>query len=75
MTPYCGDGEVQEEFGEVCDDGLNLGAGPSGCAPGCTDVGARCGDGVTQTDIEEECDDGNTESGDGCSDTCRLELI
>lgn len=75
LTPYCGDGEVQEEFGEVCDDGLNLGAGPSGCAPGCTDFGARCGDGVTQTDIDEECDDGNTESGDGCSDTCRLELI
>lgn len=75
LTPYCGDGVVQEEFGEVCDDGLNLGAGPSGCAPGCMDVGARCGDGVTQTDIDEECDDGNTVSGDGCSDMCRLELI
>lgn len=75
LAPYCGDGEVQEEHGEVCDDGLNLGAGPSGCAPGCMDFGARCGDGVTQTDIEEECDDGNTESGDGCSDMCRLELI
>jgi cysteine-rich repeat protein len=32
-----------------------------------------CGNGVHET--AEECDDGNTEDGDGCSATCRLELI
>lgn len=75
LTPYCGDGIVQEEFGETCDDGLNLGARPEDCAPGCQSVGARCGDGVVQIEAGEECDDGNTVSGDGCSEDCRLELI
>ncbi|MEM6959769.1 MAG: DUF4215 domain-containing protein, partial [Myxococcota bacterium] len=75
LTPFCGDGIVQEAFGESCDDGLNLGAGPSACAPGCMDVGARCGDGVVQTEADEQCDDGNTESFDGCSSECRIELL
>ena len=30
-----------------------------------------CGDGTTST--EEQCDDGNTQSGDGCTETCQLE--
>lgn len=75
LTPFCGDGVVQESFGEVCDDGLNLGGGASDCAPGCMEIGGRCGDGVVQTDLGENCDDGNTESGDGCSDMCRFELL
>ena len=75
LTPYCGDGIVQDEFDEVCDDGVNLGGGPSACAPGCQEMGAVCGDGVVQTEVGEECDDGNTESGDGCSDECTIELI
>jgi cysteine-rich repeat protein len=33
-----------------------------------------CGDGATQLGCGEECDDGNTESGDGCSDTCTSEF-
>jgi len=75
LTPFCGDGIVQEDFGETCDDGLNLGAGPSACAPGCMDVGARCGDGVVQIENDEQCDDGNTEPDDGCDEECRIELI
>ncbi|MFK7985864.1 MAG: DUF4215 domain-containing protein [Sandaracinaceae bacterium] len=75
VTPFCGDGVVQEEFDEVCDDGLNLGGGPSACAPGCQELGARCGDGVTQTDNGEQCDDGNTDNLDGCSATCQFELM
>ncbi|MEC7522958.1 MAG: DUF4215 domain-containing protein [Myxococcota bacterium] len=75
LTPYCGDGVVQSEFGEVCDDGLNLGGGPSACAPGCMDVGGRCGDGVVQTDLGEQCDDGNTTPGDGCDADCRFEIF
>ncbi len=31
----------------------------------------HCGNGVKS--LAEECDDGNLQSGDGCSDTCRLE--
>lgn len=75
LTPYCGDGVVQADFGEICDDGLNLGGGPSACAPGCTMLGARCGDGVVQTDAGETCDDGNTVDGDGCSSSCQFEII
>src|SRR4029078_3113408 len=33
---------------------------------------ARCGDGVVV--LPELCDDGNTMSGDGCSDTCKVEI-
>ncbi|MCU0677501.1 MAG: fibro-slime domain-containing protein, partial [Myxococcota bacterium] len=75
LTPYCGDGVVQEAFGETCDDGRNLGARPEDCAPGCQSIGARCGDGVVQTEAGEECDDGNETSLDGCSAECRIELI
>ncbi len=75
LTPYCGDAVVQAEFGEVCDDGLNLGGGPSACAPGCMELGGRCGDGVVQTDLGEQCDDGNTTAGDGCDGDCRFEIF
>jgi fibro-slime domain-containing protein len=75
LTPYCGDGIVQEEFGETCDDGLNLGGEPGACAPGCMNLGASCGDGVVQVSAGEQCDDGNTEPGDGCDETCQVEII
>ena len=74
LEPYCGDGVVDSQHGEVCDDGLNLGGSASACAPGCTSLGAACGDGVVQTQTGETCDDGNTQSGDGCSSQCALEL-
>ncbi len=74
LEPHCGDGVVDEEFGETCDDGLNLGGDASACAPGCQGIGASCGDGVLQTSAGEQCDDGNTESGDGCSDLCAIEI-
>jgi len=74
LEPYCGDGIVQEEFGEICDDGINVGGNASACAPGCQQLGARCGDGVLQPGNDEQCDDGNTEPGDGCSAECRIEV-
>jgi fibro-slime domain-containing protein len=74
LESYCGDGVVDLEFGEVCDDGLNLGGDATACAPGCHTLGARCGDGVVQTDEGESCDDGNTTPGDGCSAICGLEI-
>lgn len=75
LTPYCGDGIVQSEHGEICDDGLNLGGTASACAPGCQEMGGRCGDGVVQTELGEQCDDGNTDAGDGCDEECRFELL
>jgi fibro-slime domain-containing protein len=74
LEPFCGDAVVDEEYGEICDDGINLGGDASACAPGCTSLGASCGDGVVQLDAGETCDDGNTESGDGCSSACMVEV-
>ncbi|MBU1218585.1 DUF4215 domain-containing protein [Myxococcota bacterium] len=74
LAPYCGDGHIDTEFGEVCDDGINLGGNASACSPGCQDFGASCGDGVLQVSEGEQCDDGNTVSGDGCSPDCLIEI-
>ena len=74
LEPFCGDGVVDASFGEICDDGLNLGGNASSCAPGCTSMGSSCGDGVVQTGAGESCDDGNTIDGDGCSATCGVEV-
>ncbi|MEO0324894.1 MAG: DUF4215 domain-containing protein [Myxococcota bacterium] len=73
VAPFCGDGVVQEEFGEVCDAGTPVGS--DSCAPDCQTIERRCGDGVVQPDLGEECDDGNTENNDGCDENCRRELI
>ncbi|HET7538537.1 MAG TPA: DUF4215 domain-containing protein [Polyangiaceae bacterium] len=68
-TPICGDGIVS--LGEQCDDGVNDG-GYGECAPGCV-TGPYCGDGITQD--TEECDDGNRLNSDGCSSSCKVEII
>lgn len=34
---------------------------------------ARCGNTILELASSEQCDDGNTASGDGCSESCRLE--
>jgi cysteine-rich repeat protein len=41
----------------------------------CGGDSTTCGDGVWQAGCGEECDDGNQSSGDGCSATCRTELV
>lgn len=65
----CGDGIVSG--GEQCDDGVNDG-GYGQCGPGCK-LGDYCGDGVMQG--SEDCDDGNRLNGDGCSSSCRTEIL
>lgn len=35
---------------------------------------AACGNGITEGSASEQCDDGNTTAGDGCSDTCQIEI-
>ncbi|WP_443096577.1 DUF4215 domain-containing protein [Pyxidicoccus fallax] len=66
----CGDGEPDR--GEECDDGINDG-GYGQCARGCV-WGPRCGDGVPNPEHGEECDDGNGLNGDGCNNSCRVEI-
>lgn len=68
-TPICGDGIVS--LGEQCDDGVNDG-GQGECQPGCV-IGPYCGDGILQEG--EACDDHNRVNGDGCSSTCRKEVV
>jgi cysteine-rich repeat protein len=71
-APYCGDGMIQEEWGEECDDPGNTGLyGQDVCTVTCRQA-PYCGDGVKQTD-EEECDLGagnNTGGYGGCTDQC-----
>jgi fibro-slime domain-containing protein len=51
------------------DSGLGGDGAQTVCVP--TSTGSCCGNG--RLDPGEECDDGNTNSGEGCSSTCRLE--
>lgn len=55
--PECGDGYVNKEAGEWCED-----------EPGCVECDYVCGDGYVSP--HEECDDGNTDGSDGCTDLC-----
>ena len=73
LAERCGDGEVQESEGEVCDDGTNLTSYDfqmsGGCGPGCMPP-ARCGDKKVDIAFGEQCDDGNKKDGDGCESNC-----
>ncbi|HSA58116.1 MAG TPA: DUF4215 domain-containing protein [bacterium] len=62
----CGDGRVEVNNGETCDDGNAVDG--DGCSANC--ASEVCGDGTVQ--LAEECDDGNTESGDGCEADCTV---
>lgn len=80
ITSYCGDGIIQQELSEQCDDREKNGLACSAdygeecnyCSINCevlNSQGAFCGDG--NTDIQEECDDGNTDNSDYCSNECK----
>jgi cysteine-rich repeat protein len=70
---FCGDGVVQPDFGERCDNTTEGNTGAyNGCTPVC-DLGPRCGDTMVQADDGEVCDDGNRRNGDGCSGVCTQE--
>jgi fibro-slime domain-containing protein len=81
--PYCGDGIVQADQGEKCDQGSFQGS--PGCSKDCLSMDATCsctpgkacvcqtptcGDGIVQ--VGEQCDDKNSPY-PGCSDKCQLE--
>ena len=61
--PRCGDEDVQEEWGEECDDPDDLNC--QNCR-----LGAQCGDHAVQSG--EECDDGVNDGGYGqCGPSCK----
>ncbi len=72
-APFCGDHNVDGQFGEVCDDGVNSGQ-PGSCTPDCKMFVplATCGNGIV--DPGEQCDDGanNGVSGDPCDTHCQF---
>ena len=73
-VPACGDGIVQADRGEECDDGDGNGDEPDACREDC--VLPVCGDGVTDPGAGEECDDGDELlGGDGCSPSCITETL
>jgi fibro-slime domain-containing protein len=72
LAPSCGDGVVEVQFGEQCDDGTNLatygGTGSQAskvCGPGCR-WAPYCGDGIVQSQFGEQCD-----STSGCNSMCQ----
>jgi fibro-slime domain-containing protein len=67
-APRCGDEEIDSQFGEECDDGVNDGR-YGGCTAECV-IGPRCGDAVVQQP-NETCDDGvNDGRYGGCTAEC-----
>ena len=66
----CGNGQLDPEAGEQCDDGPGHDADDLPCTAGCQRN--VCGDGHRLAGVEA-CDDGNAIDGDGCSATCALE--
>lgn len=81
----CGNGKLDAEAGELCDDGNRV-AG-DGCSASCliekgwlctTEDGSlrctrACGNGIVEEAANELCDDGNDIDGDGCSSQCQIE--
>jgi fibro-slime domain-containing protein len=74
--PRCGDKVVQDQFGEECDDGVNLTTysttGKPGCGPGCK-LSPFCGDKIVDSMFGEECDTGDNPGGyNQCAPGCVL---
>ncbi len=66
---FCGDGIVNDNGAEECDDGAgNSDIDPDACRTDCQF--SSCGDGVV--DSGEECDDANTVEDDGCTSSCTI---
>jgi cysteine-rich repeat protein len=68
--PHCGDGQVQTNEGETCDDGANDGR-YGGCSADC--MTPFCGDGQVQPGYGEFCDEGPNNVGEylGCTPDCK----
>jgi fibro-slime domain-containing protein len=73
LGPYCGDGDVDAQFGEECDDGVNetTYGQTKGCGPGCRAV-PYCGDGKVDSLFGEQCDDGDQNGHGTCDTACKF---
>ena len=73
LGPYCGDGNLDGNAGEECDDGVNLTnyGQTKGCGPGCRMV-PYCGDGKVDSIFGEECDDGDGNGKGSCDPACHF---
>ena len=76
--PFCGDGMIQTDGGEQCDDGPNNGVVYSttpgqGCTSTCQ-IADYCGDAKVDADENEQCDLGsnNGTPGSSCTATCKI---
>ncbi len=77
VAPFCGDGKVDVQFGEECDNGDNTTTygHTTGCGPGCHKV-PYCGDGKVDSLFDEECDDGDKNNDLGpCNTECHLVIV
>lgn len=67
---YCGDGAIDIDNSEICDDGVENGSYGK-CATDCKNVAIHCGDGIIQGTHGESCDDGDDNGIYGhCSGSC-----
>jgi len=67
----CGDGIVDENHQEQCDDGNMIDG--DGCSASCTTE--YCGDAIDNNGDTEECDDGNITDDDLCNNQCQLNPV
>ena len=67
VVERCGDGVVNDGGAEACEP-----PGTATCNDSCQLRGASCGDGFVTA--PEQCDDSNTQSGDGCTSGCLIEV-
>ncbi len=72
---HCGDGHVDTDAGEECDDGANVAkyGQTSGCLPSCR-LPHYCGDGHVDSQFGEECDNG-PENGKSLCTTKRNAIV
>ncbi len=85
LISWCGDGALNAQNGEQCDDGEDPPVGGDGCSAlckiedlyDCLVPGEPCVSRVKCGDRKlmgtETCDDGNTAPDDGCDNECQLE--
>ncbi len=74
--PRCGDGIVNDDSPEQCDNGQNLDGyamSSDACGPGCK-LPPTCGDGFLDARFGEACDAGENNDGSygGCNEDCTL---